>query len=253
MNKVYIVTSCIEPNNDYPLNYSGTRSVFSSEERFRQTVFTLNAIDLVSDQNSKIYLIDCSENWQKYRDIFSYHPNLIFVSVKEEFPEIFEACTKHPNKSYSESIMISSFLSKYKNDLKIFDYFIKICGRYFFDRYFDTSIFSESNTNKLFFKHPIEFDFDDNWNFKMVDRRAIQGNNKLYWYPSALHAWGKDYNDKMLDIFKVSSLIFNHPTGSHYQIETLLYFFTREYEKDIIHVDWKIIGFDGVGGIFIRY
>lgn len=253
MKKAYIITSCIEPDNTQPLTYSGTRSAFSPEERFRQTVFTLAALDLIADQDTKIYLIDASENWQNYRDVLGYCPNLVFVGVKEQFPEIFSACRIHPNKSYSENLMLATFLTKYKEELKNFDYFIKLSGRYFFDSYFDRSVFNEFNTNKLFFKHPVEFEFNESWNFKMVDRRAIQGNNKFYWYCSAIFAWGKDYNSRMLDMFRVMSLILTHPSGNHYQSETLLYFFTREYEKDIIHVDWKVIGFDGVGGIFIRY
>lgn len=253
MNKVYIVTSCIETENDRPLIHSNIRSTFSAEERFRQTVFTVSALNLVSDHNTRIYLIDSSLNWEKYKNAFFYYPNLTFISVKEEFPEIFEACRTHPNKSHAEALTISCFLSKYKSELKQFDYFIKLSGRYFFDSFFDRSVFNEHNIDKIFFKYPLEFEFNDNWNFKMVDRRAIQQNNKLYWYCSSIYAWGREYTDKMQDLFRVVSLILNHPTGYHYHIESLLYFFTREYEKDIMHVDWKIIGFDSVSGNFIRY
>lgn len=253
MNKVFIITSCIETDNNYPLTYSNTRSIFTIEERFRQTVFTLTAVDLIKDQNTKIYLIDSSENWKKYREIFSYYPNLNFIGVKDEFPDIYEICRSHPNKSLAEAITLSSFLTKYKDDLKESDYLIKISGRYFFDRDFNTEIFNETNTDKIFFKNPLEFEFDESWNFKMVDRRSIQGNNKLYWYCSGIFGWGTQYTEKMLDIFRVISVIMKHPDCMHYQIETLLYFFTRQFEKDIIHVDWKIIGFDSVSGNFIRY
>lgn len=253
MNKAYIIISCIEPDPSKPLNYSPIRTAFGPDERFRHTIFTVTSLNLVQDPNSKIYLIDSSENWQKYKDIISYYPNLTFVSVKEELPEAFEACRNNPNKSYAETLTMVAFLTKYREELKSFDYFIKVCGRYFVDSHFDESLFNEANLNKLFFKHPIEFEFNEDWNFQMVDRRAIQQNNKFYWYSSVLFAWGREYHDKMIDIFRVSSVMLNHPATCHYQIETLLYFFTREYEKDIVHTNWVVLGFDGVGATFLRY
>lgn len=253
MNKAYIITSCIETNNSCPLTYSPIRSAFSAEERFRQTIFTLTALDFVADANTKIYLIDSSENWEMYQQALSYYPNLTYVSVKKQFPDVFNLCHYHTNKSYAEALTIANFLTNFREELKQFDYFIKLSGRYFFDSHFNTEIFNESNTDKLFFKNPLEFEFDDTWNFQMVDRRQIQGNNKLYWYCSGMFAWGKQYHEKIMDIFRVIPVILNHPSGSHYQFETLLYYFTREFSKDIIHTDWKIIGFDSVSANFLRY
>jgi hypothetical protein len=57
----------------------------------------------------------------------------------------------------------------------------------------------------------------------------------------------------MLDIFRVIGEITSHPNGIQYDIETLLYFFTRNFEQSIISVDWTVYGWDGTGGTFLRY
>jgi hypothetical protein len=40
------------------------------------------------------------------------------------------------------------------------------------------------------------------------------------------------------------------PANFHYDVETLIHFYTRPYEKDIIEVDWKIYGWKGASGEF---
>jgi hypothetical protein len=87
----------------------------------------------------------------------------------------------------------------------------------------------------------------------MVDQREAQGNTKLYQYSSVLYGFGKDYLDRMLDIYRVISTFTNHPEGIKYDVETLLYFFTNQYRSDVIETDWKVYGWQGVDGTFLRY
>ena len=57
----------------------------------------------------------------------------------------------------------------------------------------------------------------------------------------------------MLDIYRVIVEFTDNTRTLNYDAETLLYFFTREYEKNIIETDWLVYGWDGVSGRFLKY
>jgi hypothetical protein len=253
MKKAYIITSCIEVDNTKPLTYSPVRSHFSNDERFRHTAFTIASLDHIADDETTIFLVDISPNWIRYKHFLSYQSNLVFVSGHEEFPEIAELCRTQSNKSRAESMIMVAFMEKYKEQLKNYDYFIKISGRYFIDSSFNTDVFNENNINKLLFKKKLEFEFNESWGYDLVDLRAEQGNNKLYQYPSALYGFGSGYYDKMLDIYRVLTVLLDHPDRQRYDLETLLYYFTRHFSNDILEVGWRIYGFEGINGTFMRY
>lgn len=253
MKKAFIVSSAIEVNNDYPLTYSQVRSHFSSEERFRQTIFTITSLDLIRDPDLTIYIIDLSENWESYAGILSFQQNLKFVSVKKDFPWIFNEARTHNNKSHCETLIVKTFIEHNLQELKNFDYVFKISGRYFIDGSFTTQHLNEHNIDKLFFKYPMKFDWIDSWPYQMVDRRKVQGDNKLYQYSSVLYGWGKNYLEKILDINRVICEITGSEKGKFYDIETLLYYFTRDFEKNIIEVPWLVNGWDGVNGRYLKY
>ena len=253
MKKAFIVTSTIDVDNDNPLTYSNIRSIFSNDQRLQQTVFTVASLDLIGDSDTTIFLVDPSDNPDRYKNLFKYQKNLFYVSIKNEFPEIFNLCRTHPNKSFCESLILINFIEKYKNILEYHDYIFKLSGRYFTDSSFDITIFNQDNRSKLFFKRPLEFEWNNEWPFHMVDQRERQGNNKLYQYSSVLYGYSKEYLDRMLDIYRVISVFTNHPDGIKYDVETLLYFFTNQYRQDVIETDWKVYGWQGVDGTFLRY
>lgn len=253
MKKAYIITSCIDVDNTKPLTYSSVRSFFSDGERFRHTAFTIASLDHVSDPDTTIFLVDISPDCRIYKAFLSYQTNLVFISGQEEFPEIAEICRTHPNKSRAESMIMVAFMEKYKEQLKEYDFFVKISGRYFIDSSFNTDVFNENNLNKILFKKKLEFDFNDGWGYDLVDLRSVQGNNKLYQYPSALYGFGRGYFDKMLDIYRVLTVLLDHPSRALYDLETLLYYFTRQFDNDIVEVGWKVYGFEGINGTFMRY
>jgi hypothetical protein len=253
MKTAFIITSTIDVDSKHPLTYSSIRSTFSNEERFRHTAFTIACLDLLSTPDTIIYLLDASENYQTYKNIFSYQKNLVYVSVKEEFPEAYRLTRIHPNKSFCETLMMIKFIERYKNSLEQFDFIFKMSGRYFTDGSFKQVPLTEENLDKLFFKLPMKFEWNDEWPFSMVDRRKLQGDNKLYQYSSIMHGWSKSYLDKILDIYRVINTFTDYETSVKYDIETLLYFFTRPYEQDILEIDWKVYGWEGVSGTYIRY
>ncbi|NBP00386.1 MAG: hypothetical protein EBU90_09725 [Proteobacteria bacterium] len=253
MKKAFIITSIIEVDNQHPLTYSSVRSHFTTEERLRQTCFTVSSIDSIRDPDIDIYIIDLSDNYEQYAKVLGYQRNLYFIGVKKEYPEIYNEARTHNNKSHCETLLLKTFIENNLSDLQQYDYICKISGRYFIDSSFNTSLFDDKNTDKLFFKSPLSFDWNDNWPYQMVDRRAIQKDNKLYQYSSVAYAWGKDYLNNILNINRVICSITGQESGKYYDVETLLYYFTREYEKDIIHVPWLVNGWDGVNGRYLRY
>jgi hypothetical protein len=44
----------------------------------------------------------------------------------------------------------------------------------------------------------------------------------------------------------------SQPNKQHYDIETLLYFYTRPYTKDIIETNWTVYGWLAPTGQFVR-
>jgi len=251
MKTAFIITSCIEVKNEHPLTYSKTRSYFSSEERLRQTITTIASIDSLVKKDATIYIVDASEHWENYANYFWYQPNLKFISIKNEFPEIFNTVTSHPNKSYCECLLLEAFMSKYREELVSHNHVVKISGRYFLDSNFDIEIFKKNN-NKIVFKHPIKNEWQDWWGYNMVDLRQQQNNNILYQYCSVLFGFSSLQFDYMLGTIKKIKDTLVDPVNYHYDLETLSYFFTRD-SQDIIHANWIVYGFHGPDGRFVRY
>lgn len=245
MKTAYIITSAIESTSS-PLTYSKTRSYFDSEERLRQTVMTVASLDQVSDHNTTLYLLDMSDNWEKYSEFFKYQTNLKFISVKHEFPKIYNEVTTHANKSRGETLATRHFLKSYETELKEYDVLVKISGRYFLDKSFDPSILS---TDKIFFKHPRAFEWQDWWNYDAV---RINNGNTLNQYCSLMFGWGREHFDTFLKIYTDMSNFLVLPAMQHYDIETLLYYYTRKLEQHIVETDWTVYGWLGPSGKFIR-
>ena len=99
----------------------------------------------------------------------------------------------------------------------------------------------------------MKFEWNENWPYAMVDRRQLQGDNKLYQYCSVLYGWSRSYHDQMIDIYRVISEFCSNPSSISYDVETLLYYFTRQFESDIVEMPWIVYGWDGSSGNFLRY
>jgi hypothetical protein len=57
----------------------------------------------------------------------------------------------------------------------------------------------------------------------------------------------------MIDINEASMQFMNSEEMKHYDIETLSYYLTRPYEKQVIETDWIVSGWDGVSGKYMHY
>lgn len=252
MKKAIIITSAIEVNNQYPLTYSPTRSHFNNDERYRQTISTIANLDLASDQDTTLYLVDISDN-AGYGHQLSYQPNLKYIHVKTAIPHIWEITRTHKNKSYCEQLILYSFLESFKEELSQYDFYFKFSGRYLVDKNFNISFFREDTKPGFYFKHPMKFEWNDSWGYEMVDLRKEQGDNFLYQYCSVLYGWSRDYHQQYIDISKVIAELCSKEGTQHYDVETLLYYFTREFKDNITLMPWIVYGWDGTNGRFLRY
>lgn len=250
MNKIFVVGSSIQ-TRDKPLVYSAVRTVFSKEERFRQSVYTVNSIRNAFP-DAKIVFVDSSKEYDEYMTIFKYFENTEFIPLIELDKDAFEIVNNHPNKSLCESLLLNVYFKKYKKYLQSFDYIIKGCGRYVHFN-FDDSLFTKENKDKFFFKKPLNFEWTNNWRYHFVDRRGFQNNNRLHQYCTVLYAFGSSQLDKMIDINDAVVHLLQQPSMSHYDIETLSYYLTRPFEKDIVETDWIVCGFDGTSARFMYY
>ena len=248
-SKLFIIPSTIQPREGR-FTYSNTRSVFSTEERLRQTIFTINSIQNAYP-DADIVLLDSSDDFDRFKLDLRHIQNVQLVSVREISPENAEIINTHPNKSLCECLMMNTYYKHFKKEIKQYDYVIKTCGRYFYFNF--TNYFTEENKDKIFFKKPLQFIWDDSWNYHYVDLRKYQNNNKLQQYCTVLFAFGSMHLEKFIDINEATIHLLQQETMKHYDIETLSYYLTRPYEKNILEVDWKVSGWDGTSGRFMYY
>ncbi len=249
MRKLFVVASSIQPRTG-KFSYSKTRSLFSADERFRQTIFTVNSIqNLVPD--AKIVVIDSSDEYVDYITKLA-HLNVEYIPVKELSGEVFETVNTHQSKSLCECLLLNTYFEHYKKEVLTYDYVIKACGRYFYSK-IDSKIFNEENKDKLFFKHPLRFKWNNTWQYDFVDLRHVNGDDHLNQYCTVLYGFGSSYLNQIMDINRAAIHVIDRPTMYHYDIETLSYYFTRPFKKDIIEVDWKVSGWDGTSGEFMHY
>lgn len=250
MRKLFVIGSSIQPRAG-KFTYSPVRSKFDTDERFRQTIFTVNSIQN-SFPDADIVIVDSSDEYKDYHLVFKNYLKTDFVPLKELSSGAFELVNTHPNKSFCESLLLNTYFSQYKKQIKEYDYVIKATGRYFyFD--FNDALFTEQNIDKIFFKKPLQFQWNDSWQYSFVDRRKEQNNNLLHQYCTVLYGFGSQYLEKFIDINEAAINLLNHPSMIHYDIETLSYYFTRPFEKVIIETDWKVSGWDGTSGRFMYY
>jgi hypothetical protein len=249
-SKLILVGSSIQPRPG-KFTYSPTRSHFSADERFRQTIFTINSLRN-SFPDAKIAVIDSSDDYSEYLSTFQYFKNTEFIPLKELDYNAFEIVNTHPNKSLCESVLLNTYYNQYKKEILSYDYHIHACGRYF---YWDLNdrLFTEENKDKIFFKRPLVFPWNSSWRYSHIDLRHETGENVLKQYCTVLYAFGTQHLHKFIDINEASIHLTQQRGLMHYDIETLSYYLTRHYKDVIIETDWRVCGWDGTSGRFMYY
>jgi hypothetical protein len=250
MNKLVVITSSINPRKGH-FTYSPTRTHFNAEERFRQTIFTVNSLKN-SLPGCNIAIVDTSEEYSEYQNIFSYFENVQFIPIKEISGEVFETVNTHPNKSHCECLLLNTFYRKYKNFVKEHDFVFKTSGRYF-NFNLNDKLLTEENKDKFFFKHPQQYKWDEGWGYQAVDTRQYEGHDFLRQYCTVLYGFGISNLERFIDMNEAVVHLTNQPSMNYFDIETFYYYFTRAYIENVMHTDWVVSGWDGVSGRFMYY
>jgi len=245
MRLAFFITSVINVDNSNGFGHTPVRSLFSSQERFRQTQFTIANIRLLFP-TSKIYLFEIGSNVDQIRYDLSYIDNLEVISSEELDPVMTNLSRTNTSKGTCETAATLLFLKNYINDIKQYDYLIKVNGRYFYTS-FDSSFLNQENINKYITKETQAWDWLDWWGYPDL----LKNNGKLFWTPSTSYAVGRELLD---DFHQSLSLMYdyyiNNPKlGKIIDFECLLYHFIIK-NKPCVEIPWTLGGWGGQDGKF---
>lgn len=244
MKTCFIVTSSIQVT-EKRLTYSEKRSIFSNEERFRQTMYTMSSIKS-NFPDAKIYMVESSENYKEYEKFFKFFFNVDFFALEHHDPTINYIVRNHPHKSYCESLLIRTFMKQKMNELIQYDIIYKLSGRYAIE------INNKPvDPTKIYFKKPLQFKWSDE--FSIVDRRSIENHDGRRELCTVLYAYGSKHLRKMLKIHETIMKTLSNPKLQSYDLEILKYFYSREFDQDIVETNWVVAGYWGPSGMFVRY
>lgn len=250
MKLAFLVSSAI--NLDETINqgfsYSKNRSFFSSEERFRQTQYTINSINLVCPE-STIYLYDNSLNFQEYAEKLSYVNNLKFISLERLDPMASAITRSHPSKGYCEALGTEVFFKNFIEELDQYDFVTKISGRYFYST-FDTRFFNQENKNKFLFKQFRNWEWSDAWKFPDF----LKISHKLFWAPTQTYSIGQNQIQNFYKNFlEIGNYYRNNPqTSNHIDFECLMYYFVL-HNQPVAEVSWEVGGWTGAMGDYQQW
>lgn len=247
VNIAFVVSSTIDTNQGQGQNfpYSLNRSCFVPEERLQQTRGTLNALNLIS-ADSPIYVLETSKHAEQYGKELSYVPGLRFVNINSIDPAVGEIGRNHPSKGFCEASASVLFLNQYYEELKQYDYIVKITGRYFFSS-FNKNIFNAENKDKYIVGKIRQFSWNADWNYP----NFLNKNNKLFWMPTWAYGLGTDCLDQFKSGYqKIINFYQENPILAPYMdLECLFYEYIVNNNK-CVDAPWIINGWNGVSGKF---
>ena len=136
-----VITSCLNPIKKN-LSYTNIRSIYTVEERYLQTINTINTIKK-NIPCSYIVLLECS------KDIGVYE-----MKLKEYVNEYHNYCNNKKvvdavnsiYKNYGEVMTLIEFFNNFKNIDKINDLY-KITGRYWLNEKFNLNTYINTKNN----------------------------------------------------------------------------------------------------------
>lgn len=137
MNLV-LITSLLSPINK-ELSYCSTRSIYSTDERFKQTIQTIESIKKYIP-NCYIILLECSINIKQYELTLKKHVNEYFNYCENQ---IIINAVNSKYKGYGESSVLLNFFLTYTSTSN-FDNIFKLSGRYVLNESFDYNLFKNN-------------------------------------------------------------------------------------------------------------
>jgi hypothetical protein len=229
----FIVGSAIVVNNDYPIdiwNENPRRSDFSSDERYRQTIYTLVNLRNISNK-AKTFIVDTTLNYHDFYLFESEFENVTYWPVARYNKEIADFVNKNSSKSLCEAMIIREFVKQNKEELAQYDFIVKVSGRYVFE--FDLTKLVK---NKFMFNSKIEF------------------NPGRFMCPSTIYAFDTSLIWKyeiMLDNI-ISLFSQNEQQQLYHSMETCLYTETLDMQDQIEYIPMTTFGFAGISKKYVR-
>lgn len=252
MKRLHIIGSSISLDNNIPLKGEMTRSIFTKDERVRQTYNTIFSILTLYPEDT-ICLIDSS-----LEDVDDLLTQSIYIQskvqryyLKQIDPQIANIVSTHPNKSYGESLMFKTFLTKFSESISQFDYIIKHTGRYFTDYSFDLSMFNEENFDKVFFKPFVKWPHHEK--APMGPYHLLipgQENWEVISTPTVIYGWGKNQTQTIIQMY---DFVLSQTEDTYFDGEHLLQYFFHNNNITPYNVHWAVNGWGGQNGNFYRY
>lgn len=255
MSHAFFVTSSIELDPTKKFKGTGSRTVFSTEERLAHTIETIQNLYL-RDPNAPIWFVDSSE--RIFNELLDLKiPTFNYVRLQELNPTVADIARTYTSKSHCECVMILEFFKHYKEELKKYDFITKICGRYTFSDNFNLDLYTPENTDKFFMKKELVWR-DEHIDFLSPDVLPLDMlvDNTLYGYYTVAHGFGRDKIDQYEAIMTACAQAgVSYSKYYHQDVEYTLYMYLRIFDllKDVIIVDWTVDGRCGISGDWVRY
>lgn len=146
---LFIITSVINTGN-IPWSYCSLRSVFSVEERFQQTLHTIQSIRDRQD-HSAIMLVECSQLSQEMEETLKKSVDYYIQCYQND--DIRSACINNGLKGYGEAMKtLAAVQYIYKNQIS-FQRLFKISGRYYLNLSFSKDSYSVDQYSFKLYNH----------------------------------------------------------------------------------------------------
>ena len=142
--KLFLITSVVNITKN-PFSYTNVRSVFSREERFEHTKYTIESIKN-KVENVKIMVVECSylneQETEYFKQNVDFFINLYCFENKNIISNV-----ESISKSLGEGQLTICALEYLFNNNIVFDKLFKISGRYYLNDNFNYDLFNNSFLN----------------------------------------------------------------------------------------------------------
>lgn len=137
---IFLITSVIN-TGAVAWSYCATRSFYSPQERYEQTLQTIDSIRNLND-TSRIFLVECSELSPEMNETLKSKVDYYLQCVDDA--DVRAACLNSEKKGYGEAKKCLKAVEYLQANNILFNRLFKISGRYFLNSQFEKSRFSES-------------------------------------------------------------------------------------------------------------
>jgi hypothetical protein len=252
MKRAFLVTSSIALDPSRPFKGTVQRTVFSTEDRLAQTIFSLHNLSQI-DPEADIILLDSSpQTFGELVLLKNEIPQLIYVQLEHMSPQVAETVRTHTNKSHCECLMLLEFFKHWKKRLRQYDFVTKICGRYIIhnDSY-SVDLFKTGFRNKFFFKQHMDWGSELFNHMRDAYPPEMIANERLRGHYTVAHGFGIEKLDHY-ELLMALCCQFTDVGQKMYDldVEYALYYFMEllGFNNDVLLAPWGVIGRCGVTG-----